>query len=270
MPAWSTSWWWVGGSFLLALVWNQIAWFFRRSRSGAAGDAVERIKQWRYRSLLFQFLRLLYYVGLPFSALLWGRDAVVARLMGLQTLSLPQQNGSGDVATTAATAANWQDWARDVGWAVALGAGAWVLFALGRWAYLRATAAHTGAGDEHASGWVALREAAYHEIHWAFYRNAPLLTLQDYAWGSYWGVWAGLVLIGLEAVLDPAWRRDIGDPHRALTPLTQAALAVVSSVLYLRTENLWLAIVAHWGVCWGLGVLTPALRARSTASEIPG
>jgi len=141
-----------------------------------------------------------------------------------------------------------------VGWAAALGAGAWGLLALGWWAYRRSLII---AGEEgrvagiNVSGWVLLREAAYHEVHWAFYRNAPILT-----WGMYWGIWGGLALEALEAALNPAWRKNLADPQRAPARLMRGALAVVSGVLFLLTQNLWLALALHWEVSWGLTVLT--------------
>ena len=45
----------------------------------------------------------------------------------------------------------------------------------------------------------------------------------------------------------------------------RAALAVVSSVLFLLTENLWLALALDWGVSWGLVTLArvfPLVPAR--------
>jgi hypothetical protein len=101
---------------------------------------------------------------------------------------------------------------------------------------------------------VFLRESAYHEVHWAFYRNAPILTL-----GAYWGIWIGLGLVAVEAALNPAWRRGLANPEQAPSRLVRAALAVVSSVLFWLTENLWLALTIHWGVSWGLVALVRAL-----------
>jgi hypothetical protein len=109
-----------------------------------------------------------------------------------------------------------------------------------------------------------LREAAYHEAHWAFYRNAPILAA-----GTYWGVWIGLALAALEAALNPAWRRGLADPQRAPAQLMRAALAVVSSVLFLLTENLWLALILDWGVSRGWGTLARALplKLRTTPGQ---
>lgn len=246
-------WLWLGGSLLLAVLWANLAWLFRQPRSGTVGEFVARLKTWRFSPWLFQFLRLLYYIGVPFAALLWGHDAVVGRLLGLQPFEVPIPGGQ---AASSAIAAHWFDWAYDVGWAAAVGCGAWVLLALGWWAYERAMTA-AGEGEPlaraNSSSWVLWREAAYHEVHWAFYRNAPLLAV-----GTYWGVWLGLALVALEAALNPAWLRGLADPQQAPGQLMRGALAVASSVLFLLTENLWLALVIHWGMSWGLTALVRA------------
>ena len=255
---WSEEWVWLGGSLLLAAVWANLAWFFRRPRSGTIGGFITRLIDWRFSPWLLQLLRLLYYVGVPFAALLWGHDAVVARLMGLHQLDLPIPDG--EVLNTD-IAANWLDWAYDVGWAATLSVGTWMLLALGWWTYRRALAiAGVGGAIPGAdrSSWTFLREAAYHEVHWAFYRNAPILAI-----GTYWVVWIGLALVVLEAILNPAWHKSLVDPRWAPAQLMRGALAIVSSVLFLLTQSLWLALVLHWGVSWGLAVLVRVLPLSS-------
>ncbi len=238
VPNPTAAWEWLGGSLFLALLWTNLAWLLRQPRYE---KYIAPVTTWRFAPWLLQFLRLVYYIGLPYGALLWGRDAIVAGILGLNVEKVG-----------VAPAANWLDWARDVGWAVTLGICAWAMLALGWWAYNRALAADAerrvaGAG---ASGWVLLREAAYHQVHWAFYRNAPIVVL-----GAYWGTWAGLALVALEAALNPAWREGCGDPGKVPVRLMYGALAVVSSVLFLLTQNLWLAVALHWGVSWGLAAL---------------
>ncbi len=251
---WNEGWLWLSSSLLLAALWANLAWFFCQTSSGAVGDFIARLTAWRFSPRLLQLLRLLYYIGVPFAALLWGHDAVIGRLLGLQQLDLPIPGGK---EASADITANWLDWAHDVEWAVALGLGAWALLALSWWAYRRAIVT-TGAGDvvtrANSSGWVLLREAAYHEIHWAFYRNMPVLAV-----GTYWGVWIGLALAALEATLNPAWHKGMTDPQWAPGQLMRGALAVVSGVLFLLTQNLWLALALHWGVSWGLATLAQAL-----------
>ncbi len=250
--AWDESWLWLGGSLFAAILWANLAWVFRSPRPGSIGKFVARLSSYRFSPWLFQFLRLLYYVGVPFAALTW-RSVLVGRYLGLSS-GMPSA---------------WTNWARDVGWAAALGAGAWVLLALGRWAYRRALAP-VGEGGAVAGavapGWAFLFEAVCHEVHWAFYRSVPIVALGG---DTYWGAWVGLGLVALEAALNPAWRQGLLDPKKAPAQLMRAALAVVSSTLFVLTGdgNLWLALALHWGVSWGLAVLVRAispLPARTT------
>jgi hypothetical protein len=255
---WSEGWLWLNGSLLLAALWTNLAWFFRQPRPGAMGEFATPLIAWRFSPWLLQLLRLLYYIGVPFAVLLWGHDAVVGRLLGLQQLDL---SISGGEAASADIATNWLDWAHSVGWAVALGIGTWGLLALGWWTYRRALATAGASSDvsdmvvgADSSGWVLLREAAYHEVHWAFYRNAPILAVD-----TYWGIWVGLALVALEATLNPAWRKGLATPQQAPAQLMRGALAVVSGALFLLTRNLWLALALHWGVSWGLVALARGL-----------
>lgn len=242
---------WLAGSLLLAVFWTNLAWLFSpwveaERGSGEFGSLAERIvvavATWRFAPAWFQGLRLLYYVGLPFAALFWGHDAVVGRLLGLQPFVLPE-NGQ----RSATISANWFDWLQDFGWALGLGLGSLGLFLLVRWAHHRALISGEDEGwGGQTSSWETIREAAYREIHWAFYRNAPIVTL-----GLYWGIWVGLLLVALEALANPVWRRGLTVPERASKQLLRATLAVVSSVLFLRTQNLWLSMALHWVVSWG-------------------
>jgi hypothetical protein len=244
-------WLWLGGSLLLGILWSNLRWLFQavtdlqaEHHTSSVDRFVVRLASWRFSPAIFQVVRLLYYIAIPFVALLWGHDAVVGRLMGLQPLLLPTSEMAADVV-----AANWQDWAYDFGWAAVLGLVAWGLFALGGWTYWRALK-RAGVEDVFLEAdlppWAALWKAVYHEVHWAFYRNAPAVAL-----GPYWGTWVGLALVALEASLNPTWRDGIKHSRRGPALLIQAGLAVVSSVLFLRTQNIWMALMLHWGVLWG-------------------
>jgi membrane protease YdiL (CAAX protease family) len=203
-------------------------------------------------------LRLLFYVGVPFAALVLGHDAVTSRFLGLQPLATPT-SGQTDAD---AVVANWRDWTRDIGWAVALGIALGLFLAIAWWRHRRAlreigAVPHCTAAA--ASAWLVFREAAYHEVHWAFYRNAPIMAL-----GPYWGTWIGLTFVGLEASLNPAWRRALGDAQHSAYTLMRVSLALASSLLFLQTENLWLAMVVHFGVSLGLTALA---RSSSTVAQ---
>jgi hypothetical protein len=277
MPEFETTfveaWLWLAGSVLLAAFWTNLVWLFspwveKERASDDFGSLAERIvvavATWRFAPASFEGLRLLYYVGLPFAALFWGRDAVVSRLLGLQPFILPATE-----ERSAMVSANWFDWLHDIGWALALGLGSFGVFLLARWTRRRALT--DGEVDERSAqepSWKTIREAAYHEIHWAFYRNAPIVTF-----GPYWGVWVGLLLVALEALANPTWRKGLSVPKRVSEQLLRAMLAVASSVLFLRTQNLWLSIVCHSMVSWGLqrvSVTSPALsRAGSRRADTP-
>lgn len=231
-----TPWLWLGGSFLLAIAVTQGSW-----QLWHWGQGRERLAPF-VQSAFFPFVlhtaRLLYYLGLPFAALLWGHDAVVRSLLGLQTFS------PGDPL-------DWADWARDVGWAAALGAAAWLLLALG-WLALRRSWKNVPAGA-HTPAWALLRDAALHEAHWVFYRNAPILALQGLTDRAVeWGAWGGFALIALEATLNPWWLVELQSLARRSAALLRIGLALLSTVLYVQTRNLWLAVLVHWGVTWGI------------------
>lgn len=246
------AWLWLGASVLLAVLWTNLAWLFspwadaERSRDASASlpeRTVSRLANWRFAPSLFQALRLLYYVGLPSAALFWGNDAVVRRLVGLKRLALPSP---ASIGSDAPLDANWSIWVHDLGWAAMVGLASSGLLLLAAVAHRQALSSIEGGGSSRgASGWEAAREALYHEVHWAFYRNAPIVAL-----GAYWGTWAGLGLVAVEALINPTWRQDLGEPGQAWPRLSRGALAVVSAILFLRTQNLWLALLLHWGISW--------------------
>jgi hypothetical protein len=258
----SSGWIWLLCSWAVAVLWANLGWVWRRAPAGALSRAVNRVVGWPYSGWLLQLARLLYYVGLPFAALVWGHDAVNARLLGLQRVELPL--GSAAVGTVVAE--NWLDWLRDLGWAAALGVGLWALLAVAWWRLRRALAAARLSSPPVRldTPWVLLREAVFHEAHWAFYRNAPVLALGS----TYWGAWIALALVGLEALLNPAWRVRMQSPEHNLEGVMRVALAVVSSALFLETANLWLAIGLHFGVSLGLAVFTRALPLPATAEGV--
>lgn len=264
-------WLWLGGSFLTAVLWTNLAWLFspwaeaERSSDAPASLAeriVHRTANWRFGPRLFQGLRLLYYIGLPSAALFWGRDAVVSRFLGLQPLVLPDGGAS---SIGGSLSANWSAWVEDLGWAAVLGLGTGGLLALAGFARSRAVSnLDRDASSDGALPWRTARETLYQETHWAFYRNAPIA-----AFGLYWGTWAGLALVALEAVINPMWREDLREPDLAWQRLSQGAVAVLSSLLFLRTQNVWLALLLHWGIAWTFRsyAASPPVLSTSAASR---
>lgn len=238
-------WLWLGGSVLVALLSTWTTWLLRRQAW------VQRLKASPFSPPLLQLLRFLYYIGGPFAALLWGRDAVVERQFGLAPLPLLL----GPPLSPEERLRLWTDSVRGMGWVVFLGVAAWSTLVVIWWA----------AGSRRDGKTVrlslsvptALREAFFQETHWTFYRNGPSVVL-----GIYWGTWVGLGIVALEAILNPWWWEALREPEKRLLTLVRAGMAVLSAAFYLQAANLWLSILLHWGVTGGLAGWTAA-RARS-------
>jgi hypothetical protein len=245
-------WIWLLGSFLLAVAAAQIT--FRARRLPVPPNWLSDLLVWPYTPALILILRILFYVGIPLAALDWGRDVIVPRWMGLQPL-LAFRGLLEAPASANELAENWANWVWDAGWAVGLGSGAGVLLAVGWWSVARKAWLNGPLTAARGSLGRTLLEAVLHEVHWAFYRNVPIVALaltRPDAEALYWGTWAGLALIGLEAVLNPYWWAALFSPQNAPMAFVRAGLAALSAVLFLKTQNLWLAILVHWGVSWGL------------------
>jgi len=235
-------WLWLGGSLLLAVAAAQTMWWLEQAEG--RNPRVRSLLTWPLLPPSLLLLRALFYLGLPLAALVWGRDALIGRWLGLQPLYALDAL-LGQEVPPAEIAANWGDWAKDVGWALGLGVAAWTVLATG---WLSARRALQGQQTPRPSSpWESLLEATFHEAHWAFYRNGPMVAL-----GTYWGVWGGLGLTALEAALNPRWRANLCSPAHAPATLTRAGMAVLSAVLFLLTQNLWAAMLTHWAVTWGL------------------
>jgi hypothetical protein len=252
-------WLWLGGSLLLGIIATQTVWRLERLKNPPAWIAIAL--GWPYLPIVFAVLRLLFYIGLPFALLFWGRDAVVRSTLGLQPLPGLERVFAGPEAVIdpVAVADNLADWTRDVGWALGLGVAAWAVLASGWWLARRASR-EKPPDVTSTSSWNLLLEAVLHEVHWAFYRNAPVVALTfsvGTTSGRYWGSWIGLSLVALEAILNPAWWVDLRSQDKAPMTLLRAGMAVLSAVLFLQTQNLWLAVLTHLGVTWGMCLVMP-------------
>ena len=221
---------WVMFSIGLYALGVDIAWHYRRSRPGGRlNQWAETVKGWPHRHWLLEAVRFLYYVGIPYAALL--RGVALPRLMGLTHL----------------------DWVKGIGLGAALGGGAFLLLVLIWWWCARAIAALPlsarerrggSLGDDSTNGWILLREVIYLQAHWAFYRSAAILFLDN----QYAGTFVGFLLVTLEWTINPAWRADVSLPWRSVSVLLRWSLAFVMAIVFLFTRNLWLLVPIHWGV----------------------
>ena len=220
---------WVIFSLGLYALGVDIAWHYRRPRSGRLARWTGAIQAWPYRHWLLEAGRFVYYIGIPYAALL--RGVALPRLMGLTD----------------------PDWVRGIGLGAVMGMGTFLLLALMWWWYARAIAAlplsareRWGASleDDSINVWILLREAVYLETHWAFYRSAAILLLDDY----YVGTFLGFLLVTLEWAVNPAWRRNLSLPWRSVNTLMRWSMAFATAIIFLFIRNLWVLVPIHWAI----------------------
>ncbi len=188
---------------------------------------------------VIQPLRILYAVGIPTLAILW-RGALTERWMGLKPMPWKTNYVSGLTRHQ-----NWEMWVQDITTAFGIGMLAWLILAMGDYCARRNT--RTRRNTSHNLG-IALREAIYHQVHWAFYRE-PFVLL----WGVELGAWAGLIPVCIEAGLNPERWMDLSSPAQGRNLLMRIGFAGLSTLLYLQTQNLWLAILIDTLLGWALG-----------------
>ncbi len=248
-------WLWLAISLILALFAIAIRWIAERPESRFR----EAVATWERDPRIVwavHTLRLLYAVGLPAFVLL-GRGALTERGLGLVPLPLGWHDDP------ARAQALWLTWTRGIGRTCALMAVGWLIFrAAGHTLRRAAGVTFTVRHDLPA----ALREAVYHQVHWAFYRE-PFALL----WGTARGAWLGLIPVTLEAALNPKRWEELRSPHRNRDLLVRVGLAVLGVLLYIQTQNLWLAILADTLLSWAVGstLTRESTTARSTAPTSP-
>lgn len=203
-------------SIIVYALASNLATMNARHLSAASGRLLERARiPWLPRAV-GDIFRWAYYLILPYLVLLFGYDTV--RALGIWNV----------------------DWIGALGYAGILAPGMALLF-LWVWRPF-ARAQHPHAVDE--SRWSRARHALeliYQEAHWAFYRSGPILWLGNAYWGSFFGL--GLVL--LEGWSNPEVRDNVHDISRADAPLWTGSLAVMSTIVFIFTQNSWYALIVH-------------------------
>ena len=100
--------------------------------------------------------------------------------------------------------------------------------------------------------WAILVDVLYLEVHWAFYRGALSVALDDLYAAVFWG----LCLVYVEWALSPFWRQGWRLRSQAAQRWLRAALALVIALLFFLTRNLWVCLGVHWLlelIFWHLG-----------------
>ncbi len=107
-------------------------------------------------------------------------------------------------------------------------------------------------------GWVPLLlQVLCLQSSWAFVRGAAIHAL-----GLYNGVFAGLALTGIAWLLRPGRRASLLSAETCPSDLLLAGLALISALVFLFSENLWLSMAIH-----GLGLLAATSAAGRAYAE---
>jgi hypothetical protein len=219
-------------SFLLYVIASQLVWQYRYpGRDDVIGRWVDRARDQPLLSLLREATRFVYYLGVPFLAIVTG--LLGADLMGVNGTDWVPQGKSVQGFL-------WEDWARGLGLAATVVLATWGVWLAGR-SLSRRAGLSAVTPDIPGPAWERLLSALYDQMHWAFYRSGPILWLND----PYWGSWAGLALVLLELGLNPAQRWALQSPATAGPTLARLGMAWGSALLFLGTQNLWLTVATH-------------------------
>ncbi len=231
---------WVLGSILLYGLTVNVVQRLPRTSSSRLGRYMAALEGWPYGPWLAQALRFVYYLGIPYLAL--TRGITNPALMGMW--------GRG-----------WfqPDWYGEPAFGFALGLGALLIMVWGWRRFLLITAGldQSNPRQPYASqrralaapwGWgLIVLDVLYLEMHWAFYRSAGIRSL-----GDYYGVFAGFLLVIAEWGLNPRIRRELGIPRRDAETVTTMAIAFAITIVYYFTANVWLTMLVHLAIQFGL------------------
>ena len=261
---------WTAGSILLSAVGGLLAWAAGQrpqSRLGQLGTSLTGNPFGRATVFLVRFA---FYIGLPYIVLMnHVLSPVVVGLVGTQTSDLPWWLLGWNTSEWAKALIGGSDPAGGVTVGALLPDGIAVAILLLGWRNaFRANLALRETGNAFPSGgllpapsiFVIVRESLFAEIHWAFYRAAPLAFIAD----PYWATLAGAVLVVLEWVLDPTWHAGLADGSRREALLMQLTWLALSASIFVLTRNVWPILVLHIILAWVVGRWIALFAARQS------
>jgi hypothetical protein len=193
--------------------------------------------------------RFLFFLGIPYLALGgWPRQPY-------QGLLSPQDLGIVGLG------AQWPP----TRWLEAIGIGlglvlVTLLFLVLTWSNVKRTSESTALRLPARPWWLVFLNVVYLEVHWAFYRSSLAVVMED----LYTGMFSGLALVYLEWALDPSWRKSWRQNSHAAIQWLQAVLALISTLAFLLTRNLWVCMGIH-----GLLTLITSQTGQFRASTPP-
>ncbi|MBN1659869.1 MAG: hypothetical protein JXA93_15800 [Anaerolineae bacterium] len=249
---------WVAGSILVYLLASNAAWWVKRvlvksdRRLPARGG-------W-----LVEVCAFLFFIGIPYLALGGWPLPPFSGLLSMADMGVAGLGGDWHVAR----------WLESAGTGLALSLAGVIVLGAG-WGAANRGGSQLGLPAQ-GVGYLLARGLAQ-EIHWSFYRAALAATilstpalniLGPWAVGNvYAGTWAALALVLFEWSLNPAWRATWRDPARAGRAWLGVGLALLSTLVFLLTRNLWICIAVHWLVA---ATLTAIARRPSLPTVMAG
>ena len=209
---------WIGGSLLIGAVGVNILWFLR-------GSLHRPVARW-----LLQLGRFIFYLVIPYLALGGWPQRPYQGLLSLEDMGIVGLSEHWPVTR----------WLEAAGVGLGWGVVALVLMVLA-WTMANRRNLDTSLRFAPTRGWAVLLGVLYLQVHWAFYRGALTVMLDD----AYAGAFLGLGLVYLEWGLNPFWRQGWGQASRAAVRWLRASLALVTALLFLLSRNLWVCLAVH-------------------------
>ncbi len=236
-------WDWLLLSMAITTFGGLLRWLIRQLAADEERRPISVQKQTLLWRLLDQLLtspwlltpvQMVYAIGIPLLALV-GQGALTARGLGLKGLSARDTAAfPGTMSMNPPSA-----WTDDIGWFVPISLVTFAVIALGnRGLRNRVPLPAEGRGVNNIAQ--TILEGIAFEVHWAFYREPFVVT-----WGIAAGCWLGVTPVLIELALNVmVWEHlHSRDASYARRMLVRGGLLVASTQLYLKTQNLWLAIL---------------------------
>lgn len=230
-------------SLLACVVASHLDWLAQSHSHAPIARKLMGLAFKRWARFALELVRLAYYLGLPFLALLSGW--IDLRGMGLALF----------------------DWADGARWTIVIYLAAWLLLMAIWLPYLRATGEVVAPPSQSRLTWARrLLEILYMQAHWALYRAVAITFLTTLVPDPlYWGATLGLGLIFVEALADPRVRHRITRVGEADWPIWCGCQAFINTFAFVATRNLYLLFLLQVL----LEFTVPHLRPIRTMSRPP-
>lgn len=240
-----TRWQLVAYVFVSIILWMVAAQFSRRRKSVSWVHFLSR-------GWAASISRFAYYVGLPYAALILG--VVPGRylgLVGLDRLQASIEPASSAWRLLSQTRNNASlivlEWLPDLGIVAGLAVvmlvllgGTWLGYSTFLYNAIPGLRLSFPAQPKRAD--LLIIKVLYQAVHWSFYRSAVWLLTDD----LYLGVIGGVLLVGLEWVLEPGWAEETRQLLSREERFVDASVLIASSVVFFFVPNFWLLLPTHW------------------------